>query len=888
MHLQETVAKATTTSEIGIMIGYDEQYPTSYSFLLQNGEIVFRAVFLELPNISNPYNWKDKIVYKSNLNYESKSTPIDQSQTQQYPLPIDQSIPMQNSTINPTQTPPTLIPNTLINPPTRKEPKILVDPLSPINPSITKPSYDNQFEEDLPLLTPPSEISTDAPDILPINIPLNVIPPVLPPVDIPTHIPKLPRRSERLTPTNFDLTYLANIDISKFKTIPSPPINKEIKTLSTLPTIKSTLNFKSFNPNPTNFNLSHLIYDNVISVSPALIPPGIKIPTLQPTNTVPNDIKAFITTNINDNTCRAIYSEVIPLAEIIKPYEYTLDEILCNSSDNIMHHALNANITHPTLIPILNQKAQALTYKKATLKHSEEKIALATEIEIERLLKLKTARHISYKDIKKDAIKLPSTMLYTDKAEGRFTARLVPIGALQPEGTYGSTFAPTAMVSSKKLLISSFQAECVKDNTTFMLADCDIVAFFAKIKLESPFQIVIKLPDNLPHKLAGKFLELTGAMNGLKESNRLADIDLRSLMAKEGFTTCPADPCVYSKVDKSNPKLKCVIPFTVDDGLILCTHRPFWDNLRIALEKRYDTIKFNESSTMHCGIGITRHPGTQTCPTGPITLDQKSYITRFSENLGITHLPPIYSPSKPNFFKASEDLTPIESHMMQSIVGSLVHCLYTRDDARKEIVYMSTKQINPTKGDYYKAVHIARYLYSTCNDGPTYHTNAGPYLTGQSDASPNAHINAEAQLAVILSIGKDNAPVNSKARFEPGKPDQNVMAAEYHALFLGVNMAHDAVTILNHSGFPQNEPIVFQIDSQTCIDLANAEHIPQKSKHINLKHHVIRDKVQSKFITLLKTKSEHMRVDLLTKYYSKTKFSVAKDLLLNTFALSDI
>ena len=94
---------------------------------------------------------------------------------------------------------------------------------------------------------------------------------------------------------------------------------------------------------------------------------------------------------------------------------------------------------------------------------------------------------------------------------------------------------------------------------------------------------------------------------------------------------------------------------------------------------------------MHCGIGITRHPGTQTCPTGPITLDQKAYITRFSENLGITHLPPIYSPSKPNFFKPSEDLTQIEPHMMQSIVGSLMHCLYTRDDARKEIPIKLTK-----------------------------------------------------------------------------------------------------------------------------------------------------------------------------------------------------
>ena len=102
------------------------------------------------------------------------------------------------------------------------------------------------------------------------------------------------------------------------------------------------------------------------------------------------------------------------------------------------------------------------------------------------------------------------------------------------------------MVSSKKLLISSFQLNVLK------------------IK-----PIVIKLPDNLPYKLAGKLLELTGAMNGLKESNRLADLDLRALIAKEGFTTCPSDPCAYLKVDKNNPKLKCVITFTVDDGLIL-------------------------------------------------------------------------------------------------------------------------------------------------------------------------------------------------------------------------------------------------------------------------------------------------------------------------------
>jgi hypothetical protein len=807
-HIQETIAKATSKAEIGIMMGYNDQYPTSYIFLLQNGEAVYRAVFQELPNIVNPFNWKSKPVYTAQLINQSKPPPINQTQLELPLSPIDQSI----ESFQPQPLFPPAIPSTLL-------------PTPVLTPTLILPTLNTQ---------------TKQPDV--------ALPTAIDPlVSIPTVV-----HSNPTIPTEIILPQpiLPSLRRSQRAHVPNP---------------KYTFIATPYNVDPNANTLAYLADMDISKI----------------------DFKALTTNVTPPNPLKDLYSQVIPLSDLRRHNEISLDEIFSQSSNDQTQKALIATIHHPTLIPILNQKAQQLTFKKATLKHSIEKLTIATAHEIDRLIDLKTARHILYKDIKQNAIKLPSTMLYTEKTDDRFTARLVPIGALQPEGTYGNTYAPTAMISSKKLLISAQQAECKQNGTTFMLADCDIVAFFAKIRLDSPFQIVIKLPDNLPHKLAGKFLELTGAMNGLKESNRLADLDLRALMTKEGFTTCLSDPCVYSKVNKENPELKCIVPFTVDDGLIICTYPPYWDSLKIALEKRYDTIKFNEISTLHCGVGITRHPGTLSSPTGPISLDQKLFITRFAENLGITHLPPIYYPSKPDFFKPSTDSSPVEPQIMQSIVGSLVHCLYTRDDARKEIVYISTKQINPTKGDYFKAVHIARYLYSTCADGPIYDTKAGPFLCGQTDASPNAHINAEAQLAVILSIGPDNAPTHSKAKFIAGKPDQNVMAAEYHALFLGVNMITPAVIILNHCGFPQTAPVIVLQDSQTCINLANAEHIPQKSKHINLQHHVIREKVQDKSISLLKTKSANMRVDLLTKYYTSTKFQVAKDLLLNTFSLSN-
>jgi hypothetical protein len=314
--------------------------------------------------------------------------------------------------------------------------------------------------------------------------------------------------------------------------------------------------------------------------------------------------------------------------------------------------------------------------------------------------------------------------------------------------------------------------------------------------------------------------------------------------------------------------------------LVLSTHRAFHASLLDSLEKRYGKLKIEEDCKVHCGIGIIRHPGTKSAPTGPISLNQALFITRFSENLGITHLPPIFTPCTSEFFKPPTDSTPVEPAIMQKIVGGLVHTLATRDDARKEIVYLSKKQNKPTQSDYDKAIHVWRYLYSTRFDGPVFDTNDGPYLTASADAAHNIHINSESHLAAIISIGHTNSPCRSASAYEENKPDKDPFTAEYHSLHKVVNMILPAYELLEFCGFPQTCVPILQ-DNKTCVDLANSEHITPRAKHIPLVRNIIREKIRENIIRTVLTKSENMTIDLMTKYYPKQKFAKGKHALFN-------
>ena len=73
--------------------------------------------------------------------------------------------------------------------------------------------------------------------------------------------------------------------------------------------------------------------------------------------------------------------------------------------------------------------------------------------------------------------------------------------------------------------------------------------------------------------------------------------------------------------------------------------------------------------------------------------------------------------------------------------------------------------------------------------------------------------------------------------------------------------------------FKSNAPIIINVDNQGTIALAKNPINHQRSKHIDIKYHYVREAMINKYIELVYVPSENNVSDLMTKASSKVKLS---------------
>lgn len=92
------------------------------------------------------------------------------------------------------------------------------------------------------------------------------------------------------------------------------------------------------------------------------------------------------------------------------------------------------------------------------------------------------------------------------------------------------------------------------------------------------------------------------------------------------------------------------------------------------------------------------------------------------------------------------------------------------------------------------------------------------------------------------------------------------------ALTSGANEASWLRTLLASLDYTQSEPTVLEGDNQGSIKLAHNPQHHARTKHIDVRHHVIRELVTNKVIQLAHCCSSDNRADILTKSLSPLKF----------------
>mmetsp|Transcript_39219 Transcript_39219/g.124957 ORF Transcript_39219/g.124957 Transcript_39219/m.124957 type:complete len:89 (+) Transcript_39219:724-990(+) len=81
-------------------------------------------------------------------------------------------------------------------------------------------------------------------------------------------------------------------------------------------------------------------------------------------------------------------------------------------------------------------------------------------------------------------------------------------------------------------------------------------------------------------------------------------------------------------------------------------------------------------------------------------------------------------------------------------------------------------------------------------------------------------------------------------------------------------------------GHPQLEPTTIHEDNYGCICLTRTHAINQRTKHIDVRYHWIREAVERNDILIQQCGSADQAADILTKPLSAPVFKVIRDLLL--------
>ena len=94
---------------------------------------------------------------------------------------------------------------------------------------------------------------------------------------------------------------------------------------------------------------------------------------------------------------------------------------------------------------------------------------------------------------------------------------------------------------------------------------------------------------------------------------------------------------------------------------------------------------------------------------------------------------------------------------------------------------------------------------------------------------------------------------------------QNTTEAEYMAMTNAANQAAWYWSFLMELGYFVNDPIPLHGDNKGTIDLALNPVTGHRSKHIDIKHHIICGYIKKEYISLIHTSTEKMVVDGSTK-----------------------
>ena len=357
-------------------------------------------------------------------------------------------------------------------------------------------------------------------------------------------------------------------------------------------------------------------------------------------------------------------------------------------------------------------------------------------------------------------------------------------------------------------------------------------------------------------------LRLDKALYGLKQAPRAWNTKLDICLVRLGFSKCGSEAGMYARGVAGS---RLLVGVYVDDLVI--TGSDSSDIVAFKLEMK-GLFQMSDLGLLSYYLGIEVRQG----PVG-IDIAQPAYALKLLEKAGMAGANPCQTPMEPRF-KLSRDSTapPVDVTEYQSLVGSLRYLVHTRPDLAFSVGFVSRFMETPTEEHLAAVKRILRYIAGSPRLGCRYGRSTGATrLVGYSDSDLGGDVDSRKSTSgTLFFLG--SSPVTWQSQ------KQKIVAlssceSEYVAAATAACQGIWLARLLAEFSNGEAEQVVLKVDNKSAISLAKNPVFHERSKHIELKYHFIRECVETKKIELEFVPTELQLADMLTKPLGRVRLA---------------
>ncbi|GJS99215.1 putative ribonuclease H-like domain-containing protein [Tanacetum coccineum] len=433
--------------------------------------------------------------------------------------------------------------------------------------------------------------------------------------------------------------------------------------------------------------------------------------------------------------------------------------------------------------------------------------------------------------------------------------KLVPLpGHRQEEGIdYDEVFAPVARIEAIRLFLA------FASYMGFLVYQLDVKSAFLYGEIEE--EVYVTQPKGFEDPYFPKHVyRVVKALYGLHQAPRAWYARLSTFLLQHNYRRGTIDKTLFIKKDSRDIIL---VQVYVDDIIFGSTNKAWCDEFEVLMKGEFEMSAMGEM-TFFLGLQVKQLPDG-------LFISQDKYVKDMLTKFDMESVRTATTPYEAAKTKLKDETDPpVNVHLYRSMIGSLMYLTASRPDIMFAVSACSRHQVTPLTSHLNAVKKIFKYLKGQPKLGLWYPKDSPFQLEAYSDSDyAGSHGDRKSTTGGCQFLGRRLISWQCKK--------QTIVAtssteAEYVA---AASCCAQVLWIQNQLldyGFNFMNTKIF-IDNQSTICIVKNPVFHQRTKHIEIRHHFIRDANEKNLIQVLKIHTDDNVADLLTKAFDGPRFA---------------